>query len=187
MIEKYKKYLQVITAELETIFEYQQEYICCKEGCSLCCEKGTYPMSQLEYDYLMIGYNELNDSLKANIQQKIDEIKKEENVISHICPFLVDNKCSVYQYRPIVCRAFGLLTEDAKGELGFPFCATLGLSYSNIYDSEKGHLSNDLVKENNFKVPPRFFNLNNTALMNTPIAKELELDFGKTGKMIDFL
>ena len=142
-------------------------------------------MSRLEFKYLMSGYEKLSDETKSIIQKNIEKAKKSDRE-NYICPFLIDEKCSIYQYRPIVCRAFGVLTEDAKGNPAFPFCATLGLNFSQIYDKEKKHLSAELVDKGRFKVFPRIFRLNNRVFMNLPLAKELNLDFGEDKKMIEF-
>ena len=98
----------------------------------------------------------------------------------------MEDSCSIYSHRPIICRTFGVLTEDSKGNPSFPFCTTIGLNFSKIYDSEKKHLSSRLVKENNFKIFPRIFRLSNNVMMNLPLAKELNLNFGEAKKMIDF-
>ncbi|MBE7704741.1 MAG: YkgJ family cysteine cluster protein [Cyanobacteria bacterium SIG29] len=186
MIEKYEKFLEVLGDDLKKIFEYQQEYIFCKEGCAHCCKQGDFPLSELEYKYLMLGYEKLNEETKSIIQENIKNTKK-GNTDSYICPFLINNKCSVYNNRPIVCRAFGVLTEDASGNPSYPLCATMGLNFSQIYDKEKGHLSSELYKKRGFKIFPKIFRLSNKVVMNIPLAKELNLEFGEAKKMIDFL
>ena len=184
-IENYEKFLKSVSEDIEKIFDYQKEYICCKEGCSHCCKRGDYPMSEIEYKYLMIGFEKLDDEIKEKIKNNIKKAKS-INTDSYICPFLIENSCSIYKYRPIVCRTFGVLTEDAKGNPAFPFCSTIGLNYSKIYDKEKKHLSAALVKQNNFHTFPKIFRLSNKVVMNIPLAKNLNIDFGKSKKMIDF-
>ncbi len=184
--ENYEKFLEILDEDLAKIFDYQKEYICCQKGCSLCCERGDYPMSQLEFNYLKEEYNKLDDNLKKQINENIEKIKK-ENPDSYTCPYLTDHKCSVYSHRPFVCRAFGVLTEDSKGNPSFPFCSTLGLNFSKIYDKEKNHLSFALVKQNNYKIFPRIFRLSNKVLMNLPLVKEMGIEFGEVKKLKDFL
>lgn len=46
-----------------------------------------------------------------------DEVEYDRYVSSTPCPFLVENKCSIYEFRPGGCRlfpntAFGMLTKD---------------------------------------------------------------------------
>lgn len=184
-IENYEKFLLVIDDDLRKIFDFQKEYIFCKKGCSLCCKRGDYPMSELEFQYLTIGYNKLDEKTKQKIDNNIKTCKNAD-IESYSCPFLIEESCSIYQYRPLVCRAFGVLTEDSKGNPAFPFCTTLGLNFSQIYDMEKQHLSSQLVKEKNFKIFPKIFRLSNNVIMNLPLAKELNLNFGEGKKMIEF-
>lgn len=184
--EKFERFLNSIDEDLQKIFEHQKEYLFCKKGCSLCCEKGDYPLSELEFKYLMHGFNSLDESTKQTIQKNI-QITKKENKDSYTCPFLIDKKCSLYKYRPFVCRAFGVLTEDAQGNPCYPFCTAKGLNFSQIYDKEKNRLSIELVEKNNLKTFPKIFRLNNKVIMNLPLAKELNLDFGKSDELKKFL
>lgn len=185
-IKTYEKFLDSVSGDIDKIFEYQKEYLCCKKGCSYCCKRGDYPISEIEFNYIMIGFDKLDDLTKDIIKQNIEKIKSETDTDSYICPFLINNNCSIYNYRPIVCRTFGVLTEDANGNPAFPFCTTLGLNFSKIYDKEKQHLSAELVAKNNCMTFPKIFRLNNKVVMNLPLAKQLNINFGSTGKMIDF-
>lgn len=185
-IENYIKFLKIVDEDLKKIFDYQKEYLCCKEGCAHCCKRGDFPLTELEFKYLMSGYNKLDSNLKNLIQENISSLKNADRD-NYICPFLINEKCSVYAYRPIVCRAFGVLTEDSKGNPSFPFCTLLGLNFSQIYDKEKQHLSSDLVKQGNFKIFPKVFRLSNNVFINLPLVRELNLNFGEAKKMIDFL
>lgn len=185
--QNYKIFLSGIDNDTEIIFEHQKEYLCCKEGCSLCCERGDYPMSQIEFNYMMQGFSKLSKELQNEIKLNIEEIIKNGDKDSYKCPFLKENRCTIYKYRPLVCRLFGVLTEDASGKPAYPFCMEEGLNYYNIYDKEKGHMSMDLVLEKGFKNYPHFFKLSNNIVMELPLAKQLNVDFGKTGRMIDFL
>ena len=186
-IENFKKFLNSVNEDLDKIFEHQKEYIFCKKGCSYCCKQGDFPMSEIEYKYLMLGFDKFDEATKKEINKNIKKIKEQQNKDSYICPFLINDICSVYEYRPFVCRTFGVLTEDAKGNPTFPFCASLNLNYSQIFDKEKKHLSMDLFEKNNFKIYPKIFRLNNRVIMNLPLAKQLNINFGEAKKMIDFL
>ena len=183
--DKFEQFIASVDSDLQKIFDYQKEYIFCKKGCSLCCEHGDYPLSELEFHYLYTAYEQLNDSIKTEINKNIEEIKK-QNLELYSCPFLINNSCSVYNNRPFVCRSFGVLTEDAQGNPAYPLCATKGLNFSQLYDKEKKLLSFALVEQYGFKVYPKIFRLNNKVIMNLPLAKYLGIDFGKAKRMIDF-
>ncbi len=184
--QNFEIFLKSVDDDLKKIFDYQKEYIFCKKGCSLCCENGDYPLSQIEFEYLMDGFKNLNAGEQSIIKENIEKIKQEKQEL-YKCPFLINNACSVYSHRPFVCRTFGVLTEDAKGNPAFPSCAVHGLNFSQIYDKEKHHLSAELVEKNHFKIFPKIFRLSNKVIMNLPKAKELDINFGEAKRMIDFL
>ena len=140
----YKQYLNTIQAFLDKCFEEQKEYLYCKKGCAYCCERGTYPYSQIEFDYLMIGFLNLDMETKNEVVARIKTIKEEygnsenKEKFKHRCPFLnQENICLVYDYRGLICRIFGLLKPSQDGEIIMPFCQSLGLNYSKIYNKEK--------------------------------------------------
>lgn len=56
----------------------------CKEGCSDCC--GPVPFSDKEWEKVKNRPRRGDNSLK--------------------CQFLIDNKCSIYEDRPYICRIF---------------------------------------------------------------------------------
>lgn len=184
--ENFEKFLKCIDDDLTKIFEHEKEYLCCKVGCSLCCKQGDYPLSETEYKYLKSGFDKSEEKTKKRMLENILKLKN-ANKDSYPCPFLIDEKCGLYRYRPFVCRAFGVLTLDVNGMPTFPFCTKERLNYSRIYDKENNRLSSDLVRENNFKTFPKFYNLSNKVMMNLPKAKELGITFGKSKRMIDFL
>lgn len=185
-LKNYEKFLFVLDGTLKTIFDREKEYLCCKEGCSLCCEKGEYPMSDLEFEYLMYGLKTLDENTQHRINKAIDEIKKSDDRL-HICPFLIDKKCSLYKYRPIICRTFGVISENKYGKLTIPFCRQEGLNYSKVFDPEKKQISSELVKKFHYTKEPTAYKLNNEILMNLDISKELNLSFGEIRKMKDQL
>ena len=90
-MRNYATFLKDLDARLEVYFKEQAEFICCKKGCSACCEKGDYPISELELRYLMQGYAGVDAETKREIQKNISEVIKGEK-----CPFLINSECSVY-------------------------------------------------------------------------------------------
>ena len=126
----YIEFLEQLDLRLEAYFNLHKEYVLCKKGCSLCCECGDYPISQIEFEYLMKGYIELDDASKQIVRQNINDIKKGE-----ICPFLFDNKCLVYEYRPVICRVHGLAYMGVNSVI-VPYCAENGLNYSTVYNDK---------------------------------------------------
>lgn len=196
MIVLYEKYLEILSGYLSKYFEQQKPYIFCKEGCSICCERGDYPFSKLEFDYLMLGYEALDEIQKSRVDENIKRVKQEleqcvQEKFEHICPFLLDNKCSVYEQRGIICRSYGLMhfIEDDEGNLKYksPCCVDMGLNYSNVIDPETNMVSGDLWEKTGFKEEPNSYNVGLKFLLNNEITKKLEIDFGELKRLIDWL
>lgn len=140
-MDKYLELINKLDLQLKEFFEAQADYIKCKEGCSFCCENGDYPISEIELRFLMLGYAQLDNSVKKQVQKNIAQIKKGE-----ACPFLVQKKCSLYFYRPIICRVHGLAYFYSEKKAKVPYCANLGLNYSNVYN--EGELLVEPISEN---------------------------------------
>lgn len=195
MIEKYENFLEKLGFYLDKYFSDQAPYIHCKKGCSVCCENGLYPLTKIEFDYLIKGYQTLDENKKTLINEKIKKIKIEKNQskdfeYTYICPFLEDEVCSVYDYRGIICRTHGLLffVEDMKKEtrLKIPHCANLGLNYHQVFDEGKKTISSNLWKDSKIEVEPLSYNLDINYLTSGEIARECDLHFQQHKAMIDW-
>lgn len=192
MIEKYKSYLRVIDEKLFNIRKAQAPYIFCKTGCSTCCTQGQYPYSEVEFLYLMEGFNLLSDSIKDEISKKIDAIKLEEKQFegekfTYDCPFLINNMCSVYEHRGLICRVFGVPWFDDSGKIIIPACVYDGLNYSSVYDHKTGCFLTELYEKTGFVTEPLAYNLSMKTLLNNDGTEYLGLVFGKQKSLIDWL
>ena len=127
----YKDFLSVLDRRISSYFEKHKDYVSCKIGCSECCKMGDYPMSQLEFDYIMRGYINLDEQTKQIIKTNIQNIEK-----GGACPFLIENKCSIYPYRPIVCRVHGLAYRT-NNIVKMPYCANQGKNYAEVYSGKE--------------------------------------------------
>ncbi len=192
MLIKYVEYLQTINKKLDGFFENQKPYIFCKEGCSLCCETGEYPYTQVEVQYLMLGFHQLPTEPQLQILGKINELKERratntEEQFMHECPFLINNRCAVYEFRGLICRTHGLAFYDSNGKLRVPSCIHQGLNYSNVYDPEKNILCGEKWKASGIEQEPVSFNLSRKFLLNNEATKYLGLDFGEEKTLMNWL
>ena len=99
MNANYETFIKKLDEKLTLYFDAQKENICCQIGCSECCEKGDYPLTGIELLYLMQGHMKLEPEVKKQVQENIKNMKK-----GGVCPYLINNRCSIYTYRPIICR-----------------------------------------------------------------------------------
>lgn len=195
MLENFKKYLALIeTKLLNKYFEAQKDYIFCKEGCAGCCQVGEYPTSELELMYLVAGYQGLDKETQDIIAQNITDIKAkraDSGEKMYQCPFLINNRCSVYNNRTLICRTHGLLfyEKDKNGNFKnkMPACVNDGLNFSQVYDKESGVISPELWEKSGIKAEPVAYNISRNALMDNELTRDFGLEFGDSKAMIDWL
>jgi len=135
MRDDYKTFIKSLDDKLSTYFERDKDKICCCKGCSACCKNADFPLSFMEMKYLMQGFLRLDklthDKVRNNIKNVISSDEK-----NYTCPFLIDDLCSVYEYRPIICRVHGLAWMRSDGIVNLPDCAKNGLNYSKNFDGK---------------------------------------------------
>lgn len=183
MITRYREYLKLLDKKLEGMFEKQAPFIKCKKGCAFCCKEGEYPLSELEYIDLMFRYNELDETMKDKVTANINNLLESSRVKMYTCPFLVDNLCSVYKARGLICRTFGLLSYKEDGKNKMPFCVDLGLNYADVYDKTEGIIAKNAPDG----TEPIAFNIDRTTLRSKKIEQDFQIFFGEDRAMIDWL
>lgn len=191
---KFKQYLNTIDKVLNRYFEEQKEYICCKKGCAHCCETGQYPYSELEFKYLLLGFFRIPMQEQQEVIKKIKALKEEyektedKSEFRYRCPFLSEEKvCTVYDYRGLICRTFGLLTITSQDKCVIPFCHSLGLNYSNVYDEENKRIDFDKVEKEGYKIFPNARKTNIKTLMSPDMFECEPLEFGEIKPLVEWL
>ena len=163
MLNKYKNFLKDFDNKLSIFFKSHKQYIRCSCGCSECCEKGDYPISNLELEYLMQGFIKLDNNIKKQVQENIKNIRRGEK-----CPFLLNQKCSVYEFRPIICRVHGIAYLCKDKTVKIPYCVNSNKNYADVF--KNGEILINPVLEN----------------LDTPQVLK-DFDFGEIRNLIDWL
>jgi Fe-S-cluster containining protein len=89
----YKELLNTIDTHFEKVLQLQKDDIHCSKGCTSCCiSELTVCSIEAHYMKMAVPHKTLNAS----------------NANESSCIFLTDSECSIYEYRPIVCRTQGL-------------------------------------------------------------------------------
>ena len=140
-ILNYEQFLKELDKRIAKYFKEHADFIQCKAGCSACCEKGDYPISDIELEYLMQGYIKLENSIKKAVQENIKNMEK-----GGACPFLINKRCAVYRYRPIICRVHGLAYLCRGNTVKVPYCVHSGKNYAQVY--KNGEICIKPVQEN---------------------------------------
>lgn len=193
-IDMYKKYLNTLQPILDSYFEEQKEYICCKSGCAHCCEKGAYPFSEVEFIYLMLGFLKLDSQVREPILERIRTLKLEYEKAEkpkdfmYRCPFLGEDKmCTIYEFRGLICRTFGLIQKQNDGKTVMAFCRELGLNYAKVFDFETQKIDYEKVKELGYKNIPQAYLIGLKNLMSKDFLGDNKLEFGEIKSLIDWL
>lgn len=164
--EKYKALLEAVMPIIDEHFVMQKDYIKCRIGCSHCCQGGYYPVTKSEAKLMKEGFDILEASLREKITQKANSLEREREQFvnegneflkfKYSCPLLVDDKCSIYEHRPIICRTQGLIVQSISKETAFnmPACVYIGLNYANVWDENIQFFSEAKRKALNIEVPP---------------------------------
>ncbi len=86
----------------------------CGAGCSACCFQEV-PISPLEAIALCYGAKEyLQGEEKIKVQAQLKEQNGNKDWNNGQCPFLVEDKCSIYPLRPMACRSLLVFNEPCK-------------------------------------------------------------------------
>ena len=194
-MHNYLEYLSFLEIKLQKFFEEQKPYIFCKKGCAKCCKNAEFPYSFAEIQYLMTGFLRLDDQTKLIISKNLTKIAEKKETFKgengekfyYDCPFLIDNSCSVYPYRGIVCRTFGLIANIEGENPKVPFCCNEGQNYSNVYDESTNQLSTKKVRELGFENEPVGYNISYEFLTNTDFEEKFNFRFGEKKPLLEWL
>ncbi len=190
IMENYIHYLNFVEEKLNKFFNTQKPFICCKKGCSKCCRNAIFPYSAIEMRYLMSGMFFLSDDVQEEIAKNIEKTLKAREEFQgekfrYDCPFLINDECSVYDYRGGVCRAFGLMTCQKDG-IKVPFCCFDGLNYSNVVDYDTKKVSPEKYLKLGCEEEPTAFNVSYEFLTNQEFEKEFNFKFGEKKPLIEW-
>lgn len=191
MFTNYERYLRFIGSKIDKFFERQKPFIFCKKGCAKCCKDAEFPFSLIELKYLLTGFLQLDKETQNIIEENLNRIKKEKEEFKgekfrYDCPFLINDVCSVYEHRGVICRSFGLLSNGTDGRVKVPFCCYEGYNYSNVIDMETKKISAEKVKAGNFPEQPYAFNVNYNYLTDKDFEEEFNFEFGEKRCLIDW-
>jgi len=118
----------------------QYQFQC--DGCpDNCCLTRFYHHTYLEYFYLCRGFETLDVHQKSEIQVRAAEVCRETATadekqlpVRQMCPLNHDSLCTLYPYRPMICRLHGIpheLQKPGQKVIYGPGCSTFDERCSN--------------------------------------------------------
>jgi hypothetical protein len=125
-MERYRTLLAEVDQIATRLSTYYAPHLACRPGCSSCCQENL-TVFEVEAARVSEAICALDAEMCERIRQQAVETRKHEGRGgSAACPLLVDDRCSIYESRPVICRTQGLpllhTAEDNKPEVDFcPF------------------------------------------------------------------
>ncbi len=112
--------LEKIFADMDAVYEKAAAYygFHCR-GCEdNCCLTRFYHHTWAEYMYLGQGFSELAPEKQNTLKQQAETViletasaEKENRLIRVMCPLNRDGLCTLYRFRPMICRLHGIAHE----------------------------------------------------------------------------
>lgn len=92
------KKLELFYSEMDIIYGYIHRFTICKKGCNHCCSY-EIAITEVEVEY---------------IKSKIKSNKIKVDPVGTKCPFLKKGICSIYEYRPFICRRHLSINDSSR-------------------------------------------------------------------------
>jgi len=163
--------LQNIFAEMDRKYGIAaQSYGFQCRGCEdNCCQTRFYHHTYLEYLLIRKGFDHLDSSDRSAIRVKAEEVCRQTESADDkgvplrlMCPLNIDGMCTLYRYRPMICRLHGIPHELQKP--GQPVVHGPGCGVFDEQCSEKPYFKFDRTQfyfemarlENDFKLAAGF-------------------------------
>jgi uncharacterized protein len=115
------KQVDEVTAKLSARYA---QHLVCRAGCSGCCHHHLSVFA-VEAEAVREAIAGMPIEVRGIIETQAREvIKREADGQPVACPLLVENRCSIYETRPLICRTQGLplLLEAEDGGQEVDFC-----------------------------------------------------------------
>ncbi len=141
-LELYQQLIEGVDDLTSQLNERYQAHLQCGAGCSGCCHHHLSVFA-VEAAVLTEAIQALPEVIQERIRQQAVEVQAREAKGEPVaCPLLVDNLCSVYESRPLICRTQGLplLYEADDGAQEIDFCPLNFDSDEAIAELQDEHL-----------------------------------------------
>lgn len=139
MGDSYRQLVRRVDELSARLTERYRRHLACGPGCSGCC-RHHLSVFRVEADAVREAYLALDPALRDRIRARAERVVAGDE--SAACPMLIDDRCAIYEARPLICRTQGLplLIEADDGGLEVDFCP-LNFTQSGAVDElDEDHL-----------------------------------------------
>lgn len=122
--ESYRQLIEHVDKLTARLSSQYARHLVCRSGCSGCC-RHHLSVFAVEAAAVRQAVDVLPEPLRQRLTQQAHKVlEMEAHGEPTACPMLVDDRCSIYAARPLICRTQGLplLLEADDGEAEVDFC-----------------------------------------------------------------
>jgi len=107
LLESYSITDQGVSAAIESETSIDRK-LACHRGCAACCRTHTaIPVTPIE----LVGISwHVTEKIEGSTRKML-QLQLQKHQSGEACPFLVDNVCSIYEFRPYACRHFNIFNQ----------------------------------------------------------------------------
>jgi hypothetical protein len=138
----YRRLIEQVNELAAKLSARYAKHLVCQAGCSGCCHHHLSVFA-VEADAVRKAVAALPGDVRTIIEAQAREVTEcEANGQPVACPLLVENRCSIYDSRPLICRTQGLplLLVAEDGEVEVDFCPLNFSAPDAVDDLEEAHL-----------------------------------------------
>src|SRR5262249_40745338 len=138
----YRQFIEQVDRLTARLASRYARHLACRAGCSGCCHHHL-SVFNVEAAAVREAIEALPEETRAVIERPAREvIARESNHEPVACPLLMNDRCSIYESRPLICRTQGLplLIEAEDGEAEVDFCPLNFTSPDAVDDLDEDQL-----------------------------------------------
>src|SRR5262245_20354484 len=142
-MSSYRKFIEEVDQLAAKLQARYSKHLLCRAGCSGCC-RHHLSVFAVEAEEARAAIEALPVPIRARVEEQAREVIKLEALGEPAaCPLLIDDRCSIYDSRPLICRTQGLplLIEAEDGEQEVDFCPLNFTEDGAIDDLDEDHLA----------------------------------------------
>lgn len=136
IVQQYKKLSDWCSAFWNAVYDKCSGDIACSAGCGICCELQSVNLLEafIIFRALQTGKIRLNDKYNEK------------------CVFLIDDKCEIYNVRPLICRTHGLAIKSREFTTAYSITCPYNFNETDLTKNPGIILDMDMVTENSVKL-----------------------------------
>jgi len=144
IVRQYKKLSEWCSGFWNAVYDKCSGDIACNAGCGICCELQS--VNLLEAYIIFKALTSRRIILNNQFHEK--------------CVFLMDDKCEIYNVRPLICRTHGLAIKSKEFVTSYSITCPYNFNETDLEQKNSIILDMDMVTENSVKLNLAFCMIN---------------------------